>query len=119
MKYIDLTYLNEVAGNDQKLFNELVNIFLTQMEELKNIINNAVKQQDYELIKQAAHKIKSSLRTFGAYTLASKFEEIETNNRLETYSDLEQHLSELLSEVEATSQELKAYKNQKLNKSTQ
>ncbi len=109
MKYIDLTYINEVTGGDEELFKELSGIFLSQVEEMKTVIYEALRSSDYELIKQAAHKIKSSLRTFGAYALAGQFEEIENYQNLEIFENLEEHIERLLSQVDMASIELKHY----------
>jgi HPt (histidine-containing phosphotransfer) domain-containing protein len=109
MKYIDLSYINEVTGGDEELFKELTDIFFKQIDELKITLKEAANNNDYDLIKHAAHKIKSTLRTFGAKTLANDFETIETYNNLELFENLNNHIDKLLNEVELTSQELKQY----------
>ena len=115
MKYIDLSNIKKITDNDEALFNELINIFIEQIDEIKKIISKALENKNYELLKQASHKIKSSLRTFGAYNLASKFEDIETYDNLDSYNNLEITINELIYKLDLVSEEVKNLKSKNKN----
>ena len=82
MELLDLKYIEEIADGDNKLKKELCEIFISQTDEILQIITEAVNDADYETVRKAAHKIKSSLRTFGVRGLANEFENIETKKNL-------------------------------------
>ena len=107
MKLIDLNYLKENVGIDEDMIKEISAIFIEQMEEMNKIFNNALESNDIETIKQAAHKIKSSLRTFGIFEVANNFEQIELNAENLDYNTLKENILSNLKICNQAAEELK------------
>jgi HPt (histidine-containing phosphotransfer) domain-containing protein len=62
---IDLSYLKTTTENDPAIIKKLIKLFLEQLPELKNNILTAYENQNWEVLREAAHKAKSSFHIFG------------------------------------------------------
>jgi HPt (histidine-containing phosphotransfer) domain-containing protein len=62
---IDLSYLKTTTENDPAIIRKLINLFLEQLPELMKNILSAYENQNWEALKEAAHKAKSSFHIFG------------------------------------------------------
>ncbi len=112
MEYINLDYINTIADGNDELLKELSEIFITQVNEIMEILNEAIEQENTETLKQAAHKIKSSLRTFGVKKLADKFEEVELNNNITFDGEFISGIQDMIIEVNNVVSELERYLSQ-------
>jgi HPt (histidine-containing phosphotransfer) domain-containing protein len=109
MKYINLDYINSITEGNDELFSELSNIFISQMNEVVSILESALNDKDSNTIKQAAHKIKSSLRTFGVEDLANKFEGIELQKEIIFDDNFTEVIKDLIAEANNVVSELEEY----------
>ena len=112
MKYINLDYINTIADGNDNLLNELSEIFITQVNEIVDILNESIDKENADTLKQAAHKIKSSLRTFGVKNLANKFEEVELNNNITFDGEFISGIKDMITEVTNVVSELEEYLSQ-------
>lgn len=78
-KNIDLNYLYKLTGNDKNEVYEFVLDVLNMTENVISTIDSAVEKEDYKLISESAHKIKSSLKIFGSHTMVQILSSLETN----------------------------------------
>ncbi|GAB3172837.1 response regulator [Telluribacter humicola] len=62
---IDLTYLKNFSDGSREFEKEMIEMYLSKTPEEMNIIENAVREGDYDLIKKRAHKISSSFALMG------------------------------------------------------
>ncbi|MEO6304249.1 MAG: Hpt domain-containing protein [Bacteroidia bacterium] len=71
-KVTDLSYLREISKGNAAFIDEMIDIFLT--ENPKEIIDleNAINQKDFGSIKEAAHKMKSTIPFVGIDKLIEK-----------------------------------------------
>lgn len=76
-KFCDLTYLKEMMGGKKELIAELMNDFLMEMPGEIQILNDAVAHKDCAQIKQAAHKMKSTVSVMGVAALHSCLNDME------------------------------------------
>lgn len=96
-KICDFTYLSDTMGGDKHLIKEVMDVFLEQIPEDLQIINNAILNTDYATIKSFAHKMKSSVAMFGISVLKPVLQEMndlgasETN--IEKIKELNQKLN--------------------------
>ncbi len=74
---IDLTYLKTTTGNDSAIIKELIQIFTTQLPELKEGIASAYEQKNWHNLKEFAHKAKNSFEIIGASEEATNLKNIE------------------------------------------
>ncbi|MBK7965291.1 MAG: response regulator [Bacteroidetes bacterium] len=80
---IDLTFLKEISDNNDEFFVEFIQMFLANTPKSIADIETAIPQQDFESIRQAAHKAKPSFNYVGlkeCSTLAAKIEELAKKN---------------------------------------
>ncbi|HSH65122.1 MAG TPA: ATP-binding protein, partial [Bacteroidia bacterium] len=76
-KVINLDFLIDSMGGKKDVIRETIDIFLSQMPEDLEIINEAVKIGDYLKIKNYAHKMKSTVSIIGIRALKPVLEEME------------------------------------------
>jgi len=77
MEKIDLTYMKSLAGDDNELIKELIDIFKMQVPEFIDEMNQHYNNKDWESLSQIAHKAKSSLDVMGLSETQSKLKELE------------------------------------------
>lgn len=78
-RHTNLEKIRTQTQSDPNLMVELINIYLEQTPGLVKTMRTAVSQQDWALLKAAAHKIKPSFRIVGEVAsgeqLASEIEQ--------------------------------------------
>ena len=77
MEKIDLTYMKSLAGDDDDLIKELIEIFKSQVPEFVEEMNKHYNNKDWENLSQIAHKAKSSLDVMGLSETQAKLKELE------------------------------------------
>lgn len=73
----DLRYLTEMMGGKRHLVRGILDLFLTQVPEELQTINDAITKTDYVIIKSFAHTMKSSVSMLGISVLAPILQEME------------------------------------------
>ncbi len=76
-KITDLTFLQEVAGDNKETFNDLLGILIEQSVEFIEAIPKYLAEKDWYFLGAIAHKAKASVRTIGMSDLGNKLETIE------------------------------------------
>ena len=76
-KVSDLKYLTEMMGGKKHLIRGILDLFLTQVPEELNSINDAISKTDYAIIKNFSHTMKSSVSMLGISILAPILQEME------------------------------------------
>ena len=73
---VDLTYLNEYFLGERAPLIDVITMFLEQTKKKIEELQNAIKDEDYSLIKKTAHFLKSSFSMMGlpCYDDISKLE---------------------------------------------
>jgi len=73
---LDLTYLNECFLGERAPLIDVITMFLEQTKKKIEELQNAIKDEDYSLIKKTAHFLKSSFSMMGlsCYDDISKIE---------------------------------------------
>lgn len=77
MDNLDLSYIESVTEGDKGLIIELINIFKEQVPEFTSEFNSAFANKETEVLKQIAHKAKSTVAIMGLNELTAilaKFE---------------------------------------------
>ncbi|NQW35420.1 MAG: Hpt domain-containing protein [Flavobacteriales bacterium] len=88
---LDLTYLNECFLGERAPQIYVITIFLEQTKKKIEELQNAIKDEDYSLIKKTAHFLKSSFSMMGlsCYDDISKLEMMGTQKeKITTISTL-------------------------------
>ncbi|TLV02592.1 Hpt domain-containing protein [Dyadobacter luticola] len=75
---IDHGYLNEITGGDAELKGELISMFEAETDTQLGNISGASNAGNFDALKQAIHKYRSSLFSVGLLKTAAKYKEIET-----------------------------------------
>ena len=81
----DLSYLEQVSGNNRKFIQEMIQIFVNQANEVIETLPAMLEKKDYIFIARMVHKIKSSARNIGDKQMAQNCATIE--NLIETHQD--------------------------------
>src|SRR5438270_13860416 len=70
-------YLTETMGGKKHLIKDIMDVFLKQVPEELQHMNDAVKNSDYAVVKSVAHTMKSSVSIMGISALTPLLQEIE------------------------------------------
>lgn len=73
----DLSYLSEMMGGKKNLMKGIMDVFLKQIPEELQSINQAIIKTDYPAIKNIAHTMKSSVSIMGISVLTPILKEME------------------------------------------
>ena len=66
-----------MTGNDRILINELIDIFIDQVNEIGKELEEAYSRSNFEWLGKLAHKAKSSVAIMGMNKLSKKLKEFE------------------------------------------
>lgn len=73
----DLSYLSEMSGGNKELIEEMIDIFVSQVEEFSTEMEHHLQNGDYEKLGKLAHKAKSSVAIMGLTKLARDLKILE------------------------------------------
>lgn len=73
----NLTYLTEMMSGKKTLIKAIMDVFLKQIPEELQSINDAITKKDYKTIKNFAHTMKSSVSIMSVSLLAPILKEME------------------------------------------
>ncbi len=71
-----LSYLSEIMGGKKNLIKEIMDVFLKQIPEELQCINDSVAKADYPIVKSLAHTMKSSVSIMGISILGPILQEM-------------------------------------------
>ena len=77
----DLTYLKEMAGNDEGFVKEIITYFLENGPDLLNTMKERALDGDYEKLRWTAHKLLPQLYFVGILAAVPDVKIIETQSR--------------------------------------
>ncbi len=97
--------LKEISGAD--FIGELVDTFLEDAPRLLNEMRSALRANDAETFRRAAHSLKSNSATFGADHLSALAREMEMMGKDHRLPEAESSLQPLERALEAVGAELK------------
>lgn len=96
-----LDRLLETVGGDQGFVTELIETFLEEAPTMLAEIRSALEAQDAELLRRAAHSLKSNAAQFGAARLQSLCLQLEQRAKEQQLDGLDQLLVDAESEFQA------------------
>lgn len=64
-KIANIDYLRQLSKGNTRFVEEMIRIFLSENPEEIRVLEKAVREQDYELIKATTHKLRSTLPYIG------------------------------------------------------
>ena len=108
---IDLTYLNDITDGDVATKKQLIELFFTQADEIKQRFILSQLSDDVDEIGRTAHIAKSTTRVMGINDVADKMEQLqrlsEKKETPEMYPTLiKYYLDEIPSAIDALKKEL-------------
>jgi len=89
-KFIKTDYLEMVAGGDQELLRELINMFRDQVAEFNSEMNKLYTEKNFYGLGLLAHKAKSSVAIMGMDSLANLLKTFELQAKEGKRTDLYQ-----------------------------
>ena len=66
---VNLSYIRELLEGNGKAVENVVDLFLQQIPDELVMLEKAIEEQDYKVIKTITHKFKSSVNIFGINVL--------------------------------------------------
>lgn len=116
-KTIDLTYLKTIADGNDDIIRELVQIFIEQVPEFTEGLQDGFKAKDWVSIAAIAHKAKSSVISMGMTDLGEKdlknLELTAKNRRIKELALLHDKSPAQTNELDKLTQNLLGYSEEK------
>ncbi len=97
---IDPAALKGVFGDDEDTFKEILEDFIDPATSNVREIEAAFADRSADGVARAAHKLKSSARSVGAYDLADLCEALETAGNVEIWDEIDDAAPRLTEKVE-------------------
>ena len=73
----DLSYLQQMTGNEREVIKEMIELFLNQLTEMRVDIELLVNSKNWFELSRLAHKIKSSALVMGIGQMSEDMKELE------------------------------------------
>ncbi len=113
LNYTNLDYIKSAAGNDQKLINEFITIFINQVPNFITSFNTEYNNNNLDKLAKVAHTAKSSVAMMGMDELSNDMKQLEIlakegQNKVE----IEKLIRKFETEVNKGKLELDNYLNQ-------
>ena len=68
-----------MADGNGELIPEMIRIFIEQVDEFKDGMQNALNEKDWVMLSKIAHKAKSSVAVMGMKDIAEQLKNLEIN----------------------------------------
>lgn len=78
-KYYDLNYLEEVSDGDKEFSATLISYFVENTPNVLTSLKNETQNQNWEQVKQIAHKFKTQVTYMGIFQISEVVEQVEQN----------------------------------------
>ncbi|MDH5367232.1 MAG: ATP-binding protein [Cyclobacteriaceae bacterium] len=79
-KFIDLTYLKSMSGNDMNFIKEMIMLFLEQTPKIIAELKHSLDNNNWVELKKIAHKAKPTMVFFGLKKLQKILSQLEKSN---------------------------------------
>lgn len=100
-------------GNDVTLFEEFIGFYEEDYPRLLKELNEAVAKRDGDAIHHVSHKLKGLVVSLGATDVAASAGALERMGRTKDFTDVEETLPKLRSEIEQLNRELREFRRKK------
>jgi HPt (histidine-containing phosphotransfer) domain-containing protein len=105
-----LDYINEVSQNDVVSRNEIIQLFIENLPEYLQSLEQSFMEEDLISLKKSAHKLKTPLLTLKAFPIINQLEFIELEVNLSTSKcQVENIVKEIIIEVQLIIDQLKTF----------
>ena len=104
---IDLEFLNSVAKSDKSFYKTMLEIFLKQTPESIDNLTEGLVTKDFDRIKAAAHKMKSSMGFMGMKETEIVCQKVEESSKNKSISEIKDLIEEIKANCEIAFQEVK------------
>ena len=106
----DLSYLQQMTGNESEVMKEMIELFLNQLTEMRDDMELLIINKNWLELSRLAHKIKSSALVMGIGQMAGDMKELELlakeGKNVEKYPD---YVANFLKVADLVEVELKAF----------
>ncbi|MFH1378518.1 MAG: Hpt domain-containing protein [Planctomycetota bacterium] len=108
---VDMTRLMTLTAGFPEVLNEIIKIFIDDVESSVRAIETAIRNCDPNQVRKIAHSLKGASLNVGADTLAATAETLEKNAMAATATQLLSYSSQIKLDAVATTSFLKTVLN--------
>ena len=95
----DIEDLMKASGGNKKLFNKMIHSFFRNVEQAVKEFNSSIEKEDWEEIRETAHRMLASFRYFKINQIADQLMLIEELVRNKTFNEIPPILNQSLSKI--------------------
>jgi len=92
---LDVNDFMERVQNDKELFFELLDIFISDFQQKRQLLEEATTNSDYQTIEHVAHFLKGSCGNISAESLRIIFHDLEIKGREKKVGDVASYLGDI------------------------
>lgn len=110
MNLVDLTYVREMVEFDEKAVKNVIDMFVQQISQELILLEKAIEEQDFSLIKAISHKLQSSIKILRINVLIPVLSSMEEKSEQKNLPGLKEsflHLREITYKVVEEIKEIK------------
>ncbi len=98
---LDISALQQMAQDvDDSVFPQLIELFIRNARERKEVMSNALSTQDYECLEREVHSLKSSAAAYGLVRIQQLATEVEQQCKRGEFQQVSEPADRLLLELE-------------------
>ena len=83
-KLYDLTMVETISGGDKSFILKMVQLFIDTMPQNLKDLQDALQQENWEMVGKHAHKMKSTIDSMGISLLKDDIRAVESNGKHKT-----------------------------------
>ena len=87
-KLYDLTMVETISGGDQEFIKKMVQLFIDTMPQNLSELEQALKEENWEMVGKHAHKMKSTIDSMGITSLKEDIRAVEAGGKTKTNLEL-------------------------------
>ena len=108
----DLNYLQQMTGNDSAMMKELIELFLSQLADMRRDFKTLTDNKNWDELSRLAHKIKSSSLVMGIERMANDMKELELLAKAgQNFENYPEYFARFITMSDSVEVELKTYLN--------
>ena len=101
MEILDINEFLERIQNDRALFWELLDIFVEDFQQKKELLHEALRKNDAKQVRNLAHALKGSSANISAHQLYAVLLELEKMGKNNTLTGADEFLADMDKKFEA------------------
>jgi len=109
MKIVDIDVFNKDIGLDYETLKELYLVFVEEINQEKEAVNNQLTLREFEKLRKSIHNVKGIASNYRAQYVFENAKKIDLKLNNEDYENLSSYISDFSKAIEEAEEEITKY----------